>query len=73
MGIGLQYMVRRIPMMLGPLAGGWLISHFGWERGIRYALVCPPDDRTRAFLADRRRLEPDLVRQAEESLMYEKR
>jgi hypothetical protein len=40
---------------------------------IRYALVCPPDDRTRAFLADRRRLDADLVRQAEESLLYEKR
>src|ERR1043166_2334131 len=24
MGIGVQSMVRRVPMMLGPLAGGWL-------------------------------------------------
>jgi MFS family permease len=38
MGIGVQSMVRRIPMMVGPLAGGWLITHFGWAQGIRYAL-----------------------------------
>jgi MFS family permease len=39
MGIGVQSMVRRIPMMLGPLAGGWLVTRFGWERGIQYALL----------------------------------
>ena len=39
MGIGVQSMVRRIPMMVGPLAGGWLITHFGWTRGIHYALM----------------------------------
>jgi MFS family permease len=39
MGIGIQSMVRRVPMMLGPLAGGWLITCFGWSRGIQYALV----------------------------------
>lgn len=38
MGIGVQSMVRRVPMMIGPLAGGWLITHFGWGLGIRYAL-----------------------------------
>jgi MFS family permease len=26
-------------MMLGPLAGGWLITRFGWAQGVRYALV----------------------------------
>jgi MFS family permease len=40
MGIGVQSMVRRIPMMVGPLAGGWLIARFGWETGIQYALLC---------------------------------
>jgi MFS family permease len=40
MGIGLQSMVRRVPMMLGPLVGGRLISQFGWAQGIRYALLC---------------------------------
>ncbi len=38
MGVGVQSMVRRIPMMLGPLLGGWLITRYGWEGGIRYAL-----------------------------------
>jgi MFS family permease len=39
MGIGVQSMVRRIPMMMGPLIGGWLISHSGWMQGMRYALL----------------------------------
>jgi MFS family permease len=39
MGVGVQSMVRRVPMMVGPLVGGWLISDFGWEQGIRYALL----------------------------------
>lgn len=39
MGVGVQSMVRRVPMMIGPLAGGWLITRFGWEQGVRYALL----------------------------------
>ncbi|HOC55798.1 MAG TPA: MFS transporter [Verrucomicrobiota bacterium] len=39
MGIGVQSMVRRVPMMLGPLAGGWLITRHGWDRGVQYALL----------------------------------
>ena len=39
MGIGVQSMVRRVPMMLGPLIGGVLIKNFGWQDGIRYALL----------------------------------
>jgi MFS family permease len=39
MGIGVQSMVRRVPMMLGPLIGGWLIMRFGWTDGVRYALA----------------------------------
>ena len=39
MGIGVQSMVRRVPMMLGPLFGGWLITRFGWDRGVQYALL----------------------------------
>jgi MFS family permease len=39
MGIGVQSMVRRVPMIIGPLVGGWLISRFGWAEGIRYALL----------------------------------
>jgi MFS family permease len=41
MGIGIQSMVRRIPMMIGPLVGGWLITRFGFERGVQYCLwIC---------------------------------
>ncbi len=39
MGIGVQSLIRRVPKMLGPLAGGWLITRFGWDAGIRYALL----------------------------------
>jgi MFS family permease len=39
MGVGVQSMVRRIPMMVGPIIGGWLITRFGWEQGIRFALL----------------------------------
>jgi MFS family permease len=39
MGIGVQSMVRRVPMMLGPLVGGWLITRFGWTRGVQDALL----------------------------------
>ena len=38
MGIGVQSMVRRVPMMLGPVVGGWLITHYGWQEGLSYAL-----------------------------------
>ncbi len=39
MGVGVQSMVRRIPMMVGPVVGGGLISRFGWEEGVRLALL----------------------------------
>ena len=39
MGVGVQSMVRRVPMIIGPLTGGWLITNLGWERGIRFALI----------------------------------
>ena len=39
MGIGVQSMVRRVPMMFGPLIGGWLLTRFGWTDGVKYALV----------------------------------
>ncbi len=31
MGTGVQSMVRRVPMMVGPLVGGWIITRYGWE------------------------------------------
>jgi len=39
MGVGVQSMVRRVPMMLGPLVGGYLITRFGWDEGVRLALL----------------------------------
>jgi MFS family permease len=39
MGIGVQSMVRRVPMMIGPLIGGWLITRYGWREGIQFALL----------------------------------
>ena len=39
MGIGVQSLVRRVPMMVGPLIGGWLVTHLGWTLGVRYALL----------------------------------
>jgi MFS family permease len=39
MGIGVQSMVRRVPMMVGSLAGGWLITRWGWTQGVQYALL----------------------------------
>jgi len=39
MGVGVQSMVRRVPMMLGPLIGGWLITRYGWEDGMRRAVM----------------------------------
>src|SRR5207244_828102 len=39
MGVGVQSMVRRLPMMIGPLIGGWLITRFRWGRGARPPLL----------------------------------
>lgn len=39
MGVGVQSMIRRVPMMLGPLIGGALLTRFGWTNGVRYALL----------------------------------
>lgn len=39
MGVTMHSLVRRLPMALGPLAGGYLINRFGVEAGIRYAFM----------------------------------
>lgn len=39
MGIGVQSLVRRVPMMVGPLVGGWLVTRYGWSDGVRRALM----------------------------------
>ena len=38
---------------------------------IRYALSCPPTDASRAFLAERRKKEPDVVKDVEDGLKLE--
>jgi MFS family permease len=39
MGVGVQSLVRRGPMMLGPLVGGWLLMRYGWTTGVQLALL----------------------------------
>jgi len=39
MGVGVQSLIRRVPMMIGPLLGGALLTRFGWTDGVRYALA----------------------------------
>jgi len=38
MGVGVQMVVRRLPMMISPILGGILIDHFGIVGGVRIAL-----------------------------------
>src|SRR5262245_45354624 len=39
MGVGVQMIVRRLPMMISPILGGILIDHFGIIGGVRVALL----------------------------------
>jgi MFS family permease len=39
MGIGVQSLVRRVPAIIGPIAGGILIDRLGMVEGIRYGLL----------------------------------
>ena len=39
MGVSMHSLVRRIPMALGPLVGGFLITLYGEKEGVRYAFV----------------------------------
>ena len=39
MGVGVQMVVRRLPMMISPILGGILIDHFGIVGGVRIALL----------------------------------
>jgi len=40
MGVTVNSFVRRIPMALGPLLGGWLIVSYGDVRGVRIGFIC---------------------------------
>lgn len=39
MGIGVQSTVRRVPKIIGQLIGGYLLTRYGWEQGLHYALL----------------------------------
>ena len=39
MGIGVQMVIKRLPIMIAPFFGGMLIDHFGVIEGVRIALV----------------------------------
>jgi MFS family permease len=39
MGVGVQMVVRRLPMMISPILGGILIDYFGIIGGVRIALI----------------------------------
>src|SRR6476620_736820 len=39
MGIGVQMVIKRVPIMIAPLIGGILIDHFGVVPGVRVALI----------------------------------
>ena len=39
MGIGVQSLVRRVPAIVGPIAGGILIDRFGTIDGVRFGLL----------------------------------
>src|SRR4029077_7976551 len=38
MGIGVQSMTRRLPVVIGPIAGGLLIDRYGFVDGVRIGL-----------------------------------
>src|SRR5436305_7677147 len=39
MGVGMQMMIKRLPIMIAPIFGGILIDRFGIIPGVRFALI----------------------------------
>src|SRR5213079_2539353 len=39
MGVGVQSVIKRLPIMVAPIVGGILIDHFGIIPGVRIALI----------------------------------
>src|SRR6202171_2343263 len=39
MGVGIQSIIRRVPIMVAPIFGGMLIDHFGVVPGVRIGLI----------------------------------
>lgn len=72
MGVGVQSMIRRVPMMVGPLAGGWLITRYGWEQGVRLALggcviLCLITTMFQWFMTETKKPPPEQPAAAEDS------
>src|SRR3954471_18398441 len=39
MGVGVQSVIKRVPIMIAPIVGGYLIDHFGVVNGVRIGLT----------------------------------
>jgi Major Facilitator Superfamily len=39
MGVGVQSVIKRVPIMIAPVLGGYLIDHFGMVNGVRIGLA----------------------------------
>jgi MFS family permease len=39
MGVSMHSLIRRFPMAIGPVIGGWFILHWGTQAGVRLAFV----------------------------------
>src|SRR5262245_22782516 len=39
MGIGIQSLIRRVPVVVGPIVGGLLIDHYGMRGGVRIGVA----------------------------------
>jgi MFS family permease len=65
MGVSVHSLVRRIPMALGPLAGGALITAFGTVTGVRLAFVAALLLALVALIMQQRLIAPDPPRSAD--------
>jgi len=59
MGVSMHSLVRRIPMALGPLLGGWFIDTWGERTGVRLAFVGALVLAALAILMQQRLIEDD--------------
>lgn len=59
MGVSMHSLVRRIPMALGPLAGGWFVDTWGEKNGVRLAFVAALGMAVLAMFLQQRLIEDD--------------
>ena len=60
MGVSMHSLVRRIPMALGPLAGGWFVDTWGEKDGVRLAFVAALAMAILAVFLQQRLIDDDL-------------